>query len=100
MGVILSGDPLVVYDDYPWRDETRRRGDAETRRKVFIDRRDLEVSPRVVTETAIVCGDCSGDEPLPRKTYLTGDGRCDNCGGDSFLLAALVLRRHLGRQSV
>lgn len=45
------------------------------------------VTARAVTTTMIVCGDCAGGDKLPRKTFLTEDGRCDGCGGHSFVLA-------------
>lgn len=56
--------------------------------KLYIKKRDRKVSPRGVTKTQIVCGDCCGDDSLPRKTFLTPDGRCDCCGGRSYVLAA------------
>lgn len=43
-----------------------------------------------VTETRIVCGDCAGDEILPRKTNLTTDGRCAECGGLSYIPASVI----------
>lgn len=36
----------------------------------------------------IVCGDCAGDEFRPLKTYLDRHGKCERCGGHSYLLAA------------
>jgi hypothetical protein len=36
----------------------------------------------------IICGDCSGDEDTPVKTHLDRIGRCDRCGGYSFILAS------------
>src|SRR5262249_12469622 len=36
----------------------------------------------------IICGDCSGDEALPKKTFLDLSGRCHQCGGTSYVLAA------------
>lgn len=52
----------------------------------------------VVTPTEIVCGDCAGDELLPIRTKLTGDGRCAVCGGRSYEIASRIceaLARHL-----
>ncbi|HQZ81617.1 MAG TPA: hypothetical protein PLR83_00225 [Pyrinomonadaceae bacterium] len=43
-----------------------------------------------VTATRIVCGDCAGDETLPRKTMLTADGRCAECGGRSYIPASVI----------
>ena len=36
----------------------------------------------------IICGDCSGDDDRPLKTYLGRDGLCGQCGGRSFILAS------------
>lgn len=44
--------------------------------------------PRI-TVVAIYCLDCAGEELLPRKTFLTGDGRCSKCYGRSYAIAAM-----------
>ena len=47
--------------------------------------------PRSTLVTAgiqIICGDCSGEEDLPKKTYLDRYGNCSQCGGHSYILAA------------
>ena len=47
--------------------------------------------PRSVLVTAgiqIICGDCCGEEDLPKKTYLDSFGNCSQCGGHSYILAA------------
>jgi hypothetical protein len=36
----------------------------------------------------IICGDCSGDDGSPRKTYLDPRGQCNQCGGSSYILAS------------
>jgi hypothetical protein len=36
----------------------------------------------------IICGDCSGDENHPIKTYMNRYGSCSKCGGSSYLLAS------------
>lgn len=36
----------------------------------------------------IICGDCSGDESRPLKTYLDRHGNCSQCGGHSYILAS------------
>lgn len=36
----------------------------------------------------IICGDCSGDDDRPLKTYLGRDGLCGQCGGRSYILAS------------
>lgn len=38
----------------------------------------------------IICGNCSGDEERPVKTYLDRSGNCSHCGGTSYLLASSV----------
>src|SRR5215216_4731307 len=42
----------------------------------------------VTTGIQIICGDCSGEESLPKKTYLDRLGNCSQCGGHSYILAA------------
>jgi hypothetical protein len=51
-----------------------------------------EAAPHVTTRQ-IVCGDCdqaAGLNRLPYKTFLTAEGRCADCGGLSYELAATV----------
>ena len=36
----------------------------------------------------IICGDCSGDDDFPQKTYLSQEGLCGQCGGRSYILAS------------
>lgn len=48
---------------------------------------------RVLRQEMIVCGDCMGDEYLPRKTRLTDSGCCAKCGGRSYVLASLLCAR-------
>jgi hypothetical protein len=38
----------------------------------------------------IICGNCSGYEERPIKTYLDRSGNCSQCGGTSYLLASSV----------
>lgn len=38
----------------------------------------------------IICGDCSGYDERPIKTYLDRSGNCSHCGGTSYLLASSV----------
>jgi len=38
----------------------------------------------------IICGDCSGEEGQPIKTYINRHGSCSQCGGNSYLLASAV----------
>jgi hypothetical protein len=56
----------------------------------------------------IICGDCSGDDDRPLKTYLGRDGLCGQCGGRSYILAStrfshsqqLMMARLLEHESV
>lgn len=47
-------------------------------------------SPLLTIGVQIICGDCSGNESLPVKTYLDRFGNCSHCGGRSYLLASAV----------
>lgn len=38
----------------------------------------------------IICGDCSGEDEHPIKTYINRYGSCSQCGGNSYLLASAV----------
>ncbi len=38
----------------------------------------------------IICGDCSGEDQHPVKTYMNRYGSCSQCGGTSYLLASAV----------
>ena len=38
----------------------------------------------------IICGNCSGDDDHPVKTYMDRSGSCARCGGNSYLLASAV----------
>ncbi|HEX8185522.1 MAG TPA: hypothetical protein VF747_12240 [Blastocatellia bacterium] len=45
-------------------------------------------STLVTTGVQIICGDCSGEDELPVKTYLDRLGNCSRCGGHSYILAS------------
>ncbi len=36
----------------------------------------------------IICGDCSGEDEVPAKTYLNAQDKCARCGGNSYVLAS------------
>jgi hypothetical protein len=38
----------------------------------------------------IICGNCSGEDDHPVKTYIDRSGGCAQCGGNSYLLASAV----------
>ena len=96
MGVILTNADLdIEYVDRKQIDYL----DPEPARlpKVYLDKRDRTVTPayeRAITQTMIVCLDCNegqGDNPL--KTFATRTGRCNVCGGRSYLLASKIFSR-------
>jgi hypothetical protein len=55
----------------------------------FLNRLTRHAVP-ALTPTEIICGDCAGDDLLPRRTKLTVEGSCAKCGGRSYALASLV----------
>lgn len=59
----------------------------EQQKPVRFPRTKVSEMPRA-TAVQIVCGDCAGYEVLPRKTFLTREGRCWDCGGRSYALAS------------
>ncbi|HSE97701.1 MAG TPA: hypothetical protein VLD57_05475 [Blastocatellia bacterium] len=36
----------------------------------------------------IICGNCAGEGETPQKTYLDRYGSCEQCGGQSYILAS------------
>lgn len=47
----------------------------------------------------IICGDCSGDEKHPIKTYMNRYGSCSQCGGTSYLLASAAAANGLASRA-
>jgi hypothetical protein len=45
-------------------------------------------APLIKVGVQIICGDCSGDSEKPRRTCLDIFGRCEDCGGRSYVLAS------------
>ena len=45
-------------------------------------------APLMKIGVQIICGDCSGDQDKPKRTCLDIHGRCDECGGTSYVLAS------------
>jgi hypothetical protein len=39
----------------------------------------------------IICGDCSGEQETPRRTFLGRNGRCEQCSGNSYVLASRLV---------
>jgi hypothetical protein len=62
--------------------------ESEKTVRVFI--RNPLVTPRRATHHLIICGNCAGDERLPRKTFLAADSTCATCGGRSYVLASTI----------
>ncbi len=55
----------------------------------------MRLAPReesLTMKVQIICGDCAGVERLPKKTFLTRKGECEQCGGHSFVLASAIAR--------
>ena len=51
----------------------------------------------------IVCGDCAGEGISPAKTFMDRHGRCDRCGGSSYILASergLALRHAMAKSGL
>jgi len=74
----------------------------------FLLTRSLDKSSRLALNEArvaklsmgvqIVCGDCAGDGESAARTYLNRCGRCETCGGSSYVLASsLALSALLAR---
>ena len=103
MGTLFSGDE-APGNPYYWtpRDwaETIIGEDTDLERqrkdkRLRLSESERQVSARPTTQTQIVCGNCMGDETLPRKTFLTRAGACDHCGGRSYVLASRLFIRRL-----
>src|SRR5215467_9042517 len=45
-------------------------------------------TPLIKVGVQIICGDCSGDSEKPKRTCLDLFGRCEDCGGTSYVLAS------------
>jgi hypothetical protein len=75
----------AVKESYYW-DESLVNRYEEPAPQVFID--NPKVKPRALTFTQIICGNCAGQGELPRKTLLTEQGLCADCGGRSYQLAS------------
>lgn len=41
-----------------------------------------------IAHMPIICANCAGDATEPKRTLLTTDGRCSDCGGSNYTLAA------------
>ena len=48
----------------------------------------------------IICGDCSGNEGQPRRTFVDRMGRCEECGGSSYVLASISFARPQRRGNI
>lgn len=60
--------------------------------KLYIS--DRSVTPRSISSVMIVCGNCMGEDRLPRKTFLSADGSgCASCGSQSYVLASKLSTR-------
>ena len=51
------------------------------------------LEPHGLVKTAavqIICGDCSGENDTPLRTFLGEQGNCLKCGGYSYVLASTM----------
>jgi hypothetical protein len=91
MSVVITEDCLdLKAQAYP------QESDRKASRRVFIT--NPTVSPRVLTTVLIVCGNCAGEEDLPRKTFATPDGCCSDCGSRNYFLASKLVQMTRWRQ--
>ena len=59
------------------------------------------LEPRGLVKTAavqIICGDCSGENDTPVRTFLSDHGNCLMCGGSSYVLASTLATNSLVHQ--
>lgn len=92
---------ISLVRDLTELDRERERADrplADPAPVVFL--KDRSVTPRRITGLQIVCGNCMGDERLPRKTFLAAEGGCATCGGRSYELASTISLLLIGRQKI
>jgi hypothetical protein len=57
--------------------------------------------PRGLVKTApvqIICGDCSGENDTPVRTFLSDHGNCLKCGGYSYVLASTLATNSMVHQ--
>ena len=99
MGVILTHidlDEIEYLEEIKYLD-LEPEPEPACSPKVYLNKRDCTVTPaykEATTSTMIVCLDCNegqGDNPL--KTFATRTGRCNVCGGRSYLLAGKIFSR-------
>src|SRR5258708_2534820 len=96
MSVLLT-EPMLATVDEPICIFAEPRP-TEPEPRLFINRPEVETRDVTMITVMIVCGDCAGDDFVPRKTLLTADGCCDSCGGRSYVLAAeLEIARRVAR---
>jgi hypothetical protein len=64
---------------------------ARIKTKMLNGASECRVHPRAglpLIGVQIICGDCSGDGVQPIKTHMDRHGRCETCGGKSYMLAS------------
>jgi hypothetical protein len=44
--------------------------------------------PPLLISLQLICGDCCGDADIPRRTEMSIDSTCRDCGGRAYVLAA------------
>jgi hypothetical protein len=83
-----NDDVICIFD----------QAESAERAEVFI--KNPFVAPRSVSHllTMIVCGNCSGEGQVPRKTLLAADSTCVMCGGRSYVLASKLQIPRKGKE--
>ena len=87
--VVIAATVLLYFN----LKQNRRRQDY-----VHPERAALHYSP-----VQIICGDCAGDGLSPLKTFMDRAGRCERCGGMSYVLASergMMLRRAMAQRGL
>ena len=90
-GLVVIAATVWFYFNFK---QGRRRQDYVT----HTERASLHYSP-----VQIICGDCSGDTVAPKKTFMDRFGKCDHCGGASYILASergLMMRRSMAQRGL
>jgi hypothetical protein len=94
MNFVISEDAQVSMIEQPSR-FISRAGLSLDRLLARLLIKDSPVTARCATPTMIVCADCSGEATNPRKTLLSDEGRCFECGGGAYVLAAKMFARRV-----
>lgn len=86
MGTLVSD--LTIDSDAHLLAKARALNKTRNLKGVFL--KEPFVTPRRAKHIFIVCGNCAGDDPIPRKTVMAADSTCETCGGSSYVLASTL----------